>query len=105
MDHDMRKRARDPGAAPLSRRRDLQRLRGGHDLPTVFPASRLPDRFNENPPRPGAVRWWVQDGKGGGWLVWALPDWDGEAYSAGVYKGPDSLGVVRFVGHDPRGGY
>ena len=41
---------------------------------------RLPEgnyAFNEDPPRPGVVRWRVDNGQGGCWLVWAEPDWDG----------------------------
>jgi hypothetical protein len=51
---------------------------------------RLPEgdyRFNENPPCPKAVRWWVDNGMGGGWLVWAYPDWDGEVRNT-IRTGP-----------------
>ena len=47
-----------------------------------YARTRLPDWFNADPPAPGLVRWWVDNGRGGGWLVWAAPDWDGDRKGA-----------------------
>ena len=38
--------------------------------------------FDANPPEPGLVMWWIDNGEGGGWIAWAPPDWDGSREQA-----------------------